>query len=161
MVSNGIEHAVGKGSVSALFSQGSPERRRLEGWMSDTGSWAAPSWAIACIGAGAAVGLAFPHWRMRWWLPGAPAALLLIHAVAFAAVVLGQWAGEDVSLAQACRVQAREFGSFTLFIAPLAAGLVLASVAMRATLGVSRAAHLGRGLGSRRLRRARKIWRER
>jgi hypothetical protein len=130
-------------------------RERFVGWFREDGRLIFASWAFAWGAAGLVCGMAFPHWRARWCVVGALAAVALLvvgPGVLGAAADFGAGQAFWASLAERLAFLGRSGYVFVFGAVGLALAIGLMPLGRRQAL--RRRAR--RGLGSRRLRRLRR-----
>lgn len=155
-VAGGLDRILGGGPITALLSFDPGQRARLASWLRVEGSWTLPVWVIASVCMGVSCGLAFPHWRLRWWPVGVGAMALAALCIPLVVITPVEWAYEHDHFRDAWRSNEPSWRDLRLLAWPLALAVAMAWATMPTGQRIGRTLHTRRGLRSWRLKRARK-----
>jgi hypothetical protein len=142
--------------ISHLFDPGSRAHAGLVQWLRGEASWMAPTWIATWFAGGLIIGLAFPHWRLRYTLGamvGFTAALMFLPTPFLAA---SEWAQRQDTLWEAVKQALPQWRTARFVVLPLIGGLGIAAAGIPLGARTGRTLHTRRGLRSWRLKKARK-----
>lgn len=129
-------------------------RARLTDWLALEGVYLIPLWVIAALAAGMVCAIGFPHWRLSRVPLGIGAMLAMVLLLPQLLMTPTEWAAGARSLGAVAASNAPKPREIAPFLAALAGATMILMGAAAFARSITRTTP--RGLGSRRLRRARR-----
>ena len=152
----GLQSVLGRAPIITLLSMDARQQARLMHWYEYEGIWMVPIWLIVSVCVGVVIGLAFPHWRARWWPIGVGAVVFIPLWAAVFLLTAETWAEGNFSLLQAWQESQPGWDELRWILWPLGVAAVLSWGMIPIGQRAARARFSQKGLRSRRLKKARK-----